>query len=281
MHYRWSWPLGIALLLTIAVGAWTQAQLAGAATDARVMVRDAHDTVAGVQDLAALAQPGARAAKHRHLRSDPCGHAPGQLRAVQLPGRAKAVRPHRLHRRHLLERPGHSGPASAQAALDAQAKFGLPRTPLIANVHFPGQAAEFEALRQAYRTWLDQHRNVLAKDLAAGQADAASALSTGSAETNFAAVVKAADAVRATARSRFDDIWQNVYFTSTLDQGLALALPRGGSAGGLGPLAPPQRTLRLAHQAWQPAAPRQFFARRCRSCSSFFGAGPTAGPRRS
>jgi uncharacterized protein (TIGR03382 family) len=58
--------------------------------------------------------------------------------------------------------------------------------------------------------------------------DAARTLSTGSAATNFAAVVKAADAVRDTARTRFDDIWQTVYFTSTLDQGLALAFPAAG-----------------------------------------------------
>ncbi len=234
MHYRWSWPLGVALLLTIAVGAWTQEQLARAATEARVMVRDAHDTVAGVQDLAALLS------QERALQSiaifDPT-HAATHLASFEQYNflvEQKLCGPTDCTATTFLSGPDTIDPQVEQAALDAQAKFGLPRTPLIANVHFPGQAAEFEALRQAYRTWLDQHRNNLAQALAAGDVDAARTLSTGSAATNFAAVVKAADAVRDTARTRFDDIWRTVYFTSTLDQGLALAFPLAGLLGAWG-----------------------------------------------
>jgi hypothetical protein len=126
-----------------------------------------------------------------------------------------------------LSGPDTIAPAVKEAAVNEQGRLGLPRTPLIANVHFAGQADQFEALRVAYRRWLDLHGQ-LATQLTSRQTAAASALSTGESAAAFAGVRSAADAVRDTGRRAFDAIWQRVYFTSQLDQALALLFPLAG-----------------------------------------------------
>src|SRR5207253_892335 len=106
-------------------------------------------------------------------------------------------------------------------ALKEQTTLGLPRAPLIANVHFPNQAAQLEALRIAYRKWIDEHKK-LVDAVTAPQIQQARDISTGSAATAFADVVKSADAASRVARAEYDKIWQGVYFTSSLNQVLAL-----------------------------------------------------------
>ena len=58
MHYRWSWPVGIALIVSAGLALLMQFQLGQASADARVLVREAYDNVAGVQDLSALLSQG-------------------------------------------------------------------------------------------------------------------------------------------------------------------------------------------------------------------------------
>src|SRR5207237_1126612 len=58
MHYRWSWPVGAALIVSAVLAILMQFQLGQASADARVMVREAYDSVAGVQDMIALLSQG-------------------------------------------------------------------------------------------------------------------------------------------------------------------------------------------------------------------------------
>ena len=228
MHYAWSWPLGLALLLTIGVTALMQAQLASASSDARVMVRDAYDTVAGVQDMGALLSQ-ARALEsiaifdNTHAATHLAGFDQYNFLVEQLLCGDKDC----TQVNSFLRGADTIDPQVAKTAVDAQRKFGLPRAPLIANVHFRNQAAQYETLRQDYRHWLDLHGQ-LATQLKANQVGAASALSTGASDQAFAKVVADADAVRSTTRTQYDSIWQRVYTTSSLAQVLALAFPGAG-----------------------------------------------------
>ena len=55
MHHRITLELVAAILLALGVGLWLSLQLRRADTQAKVLVRDAYDTVAGVRDVIALA----------------------------------------------------------------------------------------------------------------------------------------------------------------------------------------------------------------------------------
>jgi hypothetical protein len=227
MHYRWSWPIGLALLATLALGGWMQFELQQASGDANTLVSDAYQSVAGVQDLSALASQG------RALESiaifDPLSSTVHLASFDQYNYLVEQTLcgPVGCTAQTFLSGPDTIAPAVKEAAVNEQGRLGLPRTPLIANVHFAGQADQFEALRVAYRRWLDLHGQ-LATQLTSRQTAAASALSTGESAAAFAGVRSAADAVRDTGRRAFDAIWQRVYFTSQLDQALALLFPLAG-----------------------------------------------------
>jgi hypothetical protein len=216
---------GLALLM--------QTQLAQASSDARVMVREAYDSVAGVQDLEALLSQG------RALESivifDP-KNAEQHLASFDQYNtlvEQKLCGPRDCTAQTFLSQPDIVATGVMTRAVQEQTNLGLPRTPLIANVHFPRQADEFEALRVAYRKWIDEH-NLLANAVTGGQIQQAADISTGSAASTFAEVVKSADAANQVARAEYDKIWQGVYNTSTINQVLALVFPACGLLAAMG-----------------------------------------------
>ncbi len=233
MHYIWSWPLGLALLLTLGLTWGLQSELQTATADIRVMVREAYDNVAGVQDLAALMS------QERALESiaifDPT-HAATRLTSFDqynflveqtLCGDSGCTAT------PFLDASGNVDPGVLQTALTGQVKFGLPRAPLIANVHFAGQAQAYETLRADYRKWLQLHGQ-LASDLQQNQPAAARDLSTGALDQAFTQVVADADALRQIARTPFDQIASNVATNSTLAQNAAALFPLAGLLGAWG-----------------------------------------------
>ncbi|HMA36010.1 MAG TPA: hypothetical protein VKY74_16220, partial [Chloroflexia bacterium] len=231
MHYRWSWSLGAALLITVVLGGLMQWQLDQASSDSRVLVHDAYDTVAGVQDLQALLSQGralesiavfdapsatlhlADFDQYRQLVDQKlCGAAGCTSQASFLAGGAADA----------------IDPTVAAAAANESSKHSLP-TPLIANVHFPRQAATYEALRTDYNSWLSRHGQLAtALTGAPPNVPAAAALSTGPLDTSFAQVVQDADTIRQITRDQYDAIWKRVYTISLLGEVLALAFPAAG-----------------------------------------------------
>jgi hypothetical protein len=221
MHYTWSWPVGGALLVAAGLAFVMQLQLAQASADARVMVRQAYDSIAGVQDLAALLSQG------RALESiaifDPkqsAAHLESFDQYTTLVEQ-KLCGPRDCTQTSFLAGDGTIYPAVQRAALDEQSKLGLPRTPLIANVNFGGQANGYEALRADYRKWLDAHQ-VLATQVESNQLSVASGTSSGESAQAFAKLGTSVDAAVGVARGRFDEIWKGVYSTSSINQALAL-----------------------------------------------------------
>ena len=85
------------------------------------------------------------------------------------------------------------------AALDEQSRLGLPRAPLVANVYFPGQAAEYETLRQTYVEWLAAHEQIAAQ-VTAGDRAAAATRSTGQSADVFTRLEASTDAATAPTR---------------------------------------------------------------------------------
>ncbi|MEO8285914.1 MAG: hypothetical protein ABI670_05725 [Chloroflexota bacterium] len=227
MHYKWSWPVGAALLVCAALALLMQFQLGQASADARVMVREAYDNVAGVQDTAALLSQG------RALESiaifDPKQSALhlGNFDQYNALVEQRLCGPRDCTAQSFLAGGDAINAAVVEAALEEQSKLGLARPPLVANVHFPGQAAAYEQFRVDYRQWLDAH-NTLAQQVTAGQLQAASATSTGDSATTFARVTESANAAAQVARSEYDKIWQGVYWTTGVNQALALIFPIAG-----------------------------------------------------
>ncbi len=230
MHYRWSWSVGGALLLTVLLAAWMYFSLSAAASDARVMVRDAYDNVAGAQDLAALLSQG-RALENIAIFDS--NNATTHFQSFD--------DYNTLVEQHLCGPVGctkasafTSGSASdaiaysvVQDALNEQDKLGLPRAPLVANTHFAGQAQGLERVRQDYQAWITDHATIR-QQVTAKQITQAADTSTGQSDPAFLQLIQSTDAVRGIARAQFDQIWQRVYAISLANQALALLFPLAG-----------------------------------------------------
>lgn len=234
MHYRWSWPVGVALVVSLVLALVMVVQLGQARSDAQVMVRQAYDNVAGVQDMEALLSQGRAlesiaifdpAQSASHLDSfDPyislveqrlCG--PVDCSKSPFIATSSSVISDKVH----------------NDAVDEKNRLGLPRLPLVANVSFSGQGAAYEQFRTDYRAWLASHEK-LAQQVQAGQLDLASQTSTGESAQAFSTAVASADAVGAIARAEYDKIWQGVYRTTGINQVLWLAFPLMGLVAAFG-----------------------------------------------
>lgn len=233
MRYRWSWPIGLAIIVTLALSGLMQWHLARASNDARIMVREAYDNVAGAQGLGALLSQG------RALESiaifDPQG-APGHLASFDQYNalvEQQLCGPRDCAGNTFLSGQDRISSEVEQVARDEQDKLGLARLPLVANVHFAGQADQLEALRTSYRGWLDTHGQ-LAQQVSASQQGAARDLNTGALAQRFSEVVKNINALTGIARAEFNNIWQRVYSLSILFQLLALTFPFAGIVAALG-----------------------------------------------
>ncbi|MGA7731489.1 MAG: hypothetical protein WCD37_09480 [Chloroflexia bacterium] len=233
MHYRWSWPVGAALLACVALAGLMWVQLSQARTDASVMVRQAYDSIAGVQNVAANLSQG------RALESiaifDPERSAAhlGDFEQYLALVEQRLCGPRDCSLETFLGLSDRISTSVSGAAANEQELLGLPFLPLVANVSFPGQAAAYEQLRADYRAWLDTHGR-LAEQVQAGQLDAASQTSTGESAEAFARVVASVDAAGQVARREYDRIWQGVYRTTTINQALAIAFPLMGLMGAWG-----------------------------------------------
>ncbi|HET9495255.1 MAG TPA: hypothetical protein VFR15_13585, partial [Chloroflexia bacterium] len=235
MHYRWSWPVGAALGLVVVLGLLMWYQLDRAAQDARVMVRQAYDSVAGVQDMSAnMSQARALESiaifdpeqSERHLNSFEqyhalveqrlCGPRDCTLNSFLAAGNSERI-----------------DETVAERASEEQSLLGLPRPPLVANVAFPGQAPAYEQLRTDYRAWLDAH-GTLADQVRGGDLGGASATSSGQSVTAFDKAVQSANSAAQVARAEFDKIWQGVYLTTGINRALAFAFLLAGLAAAWG-----------------------------------------------
>jgi hypothetical protein len=235
MHYRWSWPVGAALVVVVALGLLMWYQLDRAAQDARTMVRQAYDSVAGVQDMSA------NMSQARALESI----------AIFDPEQS-ATHLNSFDQYHTLVEQRLCGPRDctvntfiaagnserideqvAERALEEQSLLGLPRPPLVANVAFSGQAPAYEQLRTDYRAWLDAH-GVLAEQVRAGDLGGASATSSGSSVNAFDKAVQSANSSAVVARTEFNKIWQGVYLTTGINRALAFAFLLAGLAAAWG-----------------------------------------------
>lgn len=226
MHYRWSWPIGAAIIVAVLLTAGVHTQLDRAASDAQVLVREAYDNIAGVQDLAALLSQ--ERALDSILVFDPQGTA-GHLADFDQYNTLVEQRlcgPRDCTKNTFLDSDDRVSASVVKAARDEQSKLGLPRTPLVANVYFGGQANEYERLRQVYRTWLAAHDKI-ASQVGANQLPAAAATSTGESAQAFTDLKANTDTATGIARNQFDDIWRRNYTLSKLFQGLAILFPIG------------------------------------------------------
>ncbi len=224
MHYRWSWPVGAALIVSAALAFLMQLQLGQASADTQVMVREAYDSVAGVQDMAALLSQGRALESIAIFNSkDAVSHLSDfdQYNAIV---EQTLCGPANCSQQSFLSGSDQISTGVITAAIAEQTRLGLPHAPLVANVNFTGQAAAYEQFRLDYRAWLDAHQK-LASQVTSGQLQAASATSTGESAPAFTKAVQSANSAGQVARNKYDNIWQGVYFTTGLNQALALAFP--------------------------------------------------------
>jgi hypothetical protein len=233
MHYRWSWPVGVALIVSIVLAIVMAVQLGQARSDAQVMVRQAYDNVAGVQDMEALLSQG-RALESIAIfdPSQSASHLASFDQYISLVEQ-RLCGPVDCSKTTFLQSPSAISDAVRKAAIDEKNRLGLPRLPLVANVAFPGQAAAYEQFRNDYRTWLTSH-DKLAQQVKAGQPDQASQTSTGESAQAFSRAVASADAAGTIARSEYDKIWKGVYTTTGINQLLWLAFPLMGLVAAIG-----------------------------------------------
>jgi hypothetical protein len=224
MHYRWSWPVGVALLASAALALLMQFQLGQASSDAQVMVHQAYDSVAGVQDMAALLSQGRALESIAIFDSKAAAAHLSDFDQYNATVEQTLCGPVNCSQQSFLSGNDTIAPSVRDAALAEQTRLGLPHPPLVANVNFPGQAAAYEQFRTDYRAWLDAHQK-LASQVTSGQSQLASSTSTGESDPAFAKAVQSANAAGQVARDQYDNIWKGVYFTSGLNQVLALVFP--------------------------------------------------------
>ncbi|MDQ6694167.1 MAG: hypothetical protein M3014_07065 [Chloroflexota bacterium] len=233
MHYRWSPPIVGALVATLLLTLSSQTELRQAINDAGMLVREAYDNVAGVQDTAALLS------QERALSSilvfDPVGTSSHLADFAQYNTlfEQRLCGPQDCTAKSFVNGNDSISPDVVTAAMNEKSKLGLPHIPLVANVFFAGQAAEYEKLRQDYRNWLATH-DKLASQVKLGQLSSATALSTGESAQIFSSLKADTDAATATARTEFDNIWKREYTATSIGGALSLLFPISGLAAAWG-----------------------------------------------
>ncbi len=230
MHHRLTPEIVIAVLIALGIAIWVGVQLRRADTQAKVMVRDAYDTVAGVRDEIALVSQqnalesiaifdnGAAAAHFKdfddyrlQFEQGLCGGAGCTTQSF------------------LSSDPGNKSPQLqvspdvVAAALAGRDQFGLRRTPLIANVHFKGEPQALEAARTAYLTFLAADTD-LRNQVAANNTAAALATDGSRSQKALQSVVNSLNDARNDSRSVYDSIWRSVQDAARIGEFLSLGL---------------------------------------------------------
>jgi hypothetical protein len=200
-------------------------QLRRGDTQAKVLVRQAYDGVAGVRDEQALvSQENAlesiaifdpSKAQQRFTEFDDLN-----LQAQQnLCGTLGCIATSFTN--------GGSTVAAAvvKSALDGQDRFGLPRAPLVANVHFAGQAQALEQTRTAYQAFLAADAELRTR-LTANPPDTAgaAAVNAGASQTAFGNTINALTCAEGSARGAYNGIWHSVRDAAHIGEGLAAVL---------------------------------------------------------
>jgi hypothetical protein len=221
--------VGVALVVVVGLGLLMWYQLDRAAQDARTMVRQAYDSVAGVQDMSANMSQG-RALESIAIfdpeQSDQHLNSFDQYNTLV---EQRLCGPRDCTANTFLSATNSEqiDQQVAELALEEQSLLGLPRPPLVANVAFPGQAGAYELLRTDYRAWLDAH-GTLAEQVRAGDLGGASGTSSGASVAAFDKAVESANAAATIARTEFNKIWQGVYLTTGINRALAFAFLLAG-----------------------------------------------------
>ena len=229
MHYLLSWPLVAALVLSLGLTGLLQYQLAQASADTPVLVHQAYEPVAGIQDLV-VALNQARALENVAVFDN--ANAPTHLAdfdnyALLINQKLCGVISSPVcSAQTFLKAPGQVADDVISAGTAATGGAGVP-PPLIANINFPQQPQLLEDLRLNYRGWISTHAQ-LADLLRAKNVDAARQLSNTTNSARYNTILDQATRFNSETRSQFDRIWQRVYNESTLGEFLALIFPAAG-----------------------------------------------------
>ncbi len=226
MHHRLTWELVVAILLALGIGAWVVAQLRRGDTQANVLVRQAYDGVAGARDEQALiSQQNALESVAIFDAGDPAKVQQHFAEIDDLTLQAQQNLCGKLGCVGASFTNGGNGvlPAVVSSALDGQDRFGLPRAPLVANVHFGTQAQNLEAARSAYAAFLNAD-NQLKAALAKSPPDTttAASLNAGASQAAFGNTIGALAAAADSARGAYTGIWHSVRDAATIGEALAV-----------------------------------------------------------
>ena len=222
LHYAWTWELALAALVGLLLFAWFNLSLLYAANRVEVLVRDAYDTVSGIQSVEALLTQVEALESMAIFNPE---QAPAflsdaeeylQQAEQQLCGEFSP---------HCTSTPFLSGnrisPQVAEAAISGQSKYGLPRAPLVAfaNDRFAGEPEALEALRAAMEQYIAANI-VLSNEVAVGEPLGAtqSPLSTEA----YVAALDAAAREQTVARQEFNGIYDRVTTSMEVNRWLAL-----------------------------------------------------------
>ncbi|HYN86926.1 MAG TPA: hypothetical protein VER55_00280, partial [Ardenticatenaceae bacterium] len=241
LHYRWTWQLLLAFLVGALLFGWFSYTLLSAANQVRVLVREAYDTVSGIQSVKALATQADALESLALFDSD---QAQATLRDYDQ--YIFVIEQQLCGERDCSERPflAPSGPVRrteieavdplvVEAAREGQSKYGLPRTPLIGNVHFRGEAAALEAVRVGLDQYLDANEDLRAAVLA-GDVERATTINQGESATALAAMLEAADDERRLVRAEFNRIWNQVRGRMSVNLWLTLLFAAAAALGAWG-----------------------------------------------
>ncbi|GEM_PF-1931640 len=227
MHHRLTWELALAILLALGVGVWVIVQLRRGDTQAKVLVRQAYDSVAGARDEQALvSQENALESIAIFDAGDP---AKVQQHFAEISDLDLQAQQNLCGKAGCVNAPFTAGGDAVQSgvvasALDGQDRFGLPRAPLVANVHFGGQATNLETARNSYTAFLKADADLKAA-LTKSPADTAAAatINAGASQTAFTNTINSLTAAAQSARGAYDGIWHSVRDAARIGEGLAVA----------------------------------------------------------
>ncbi|MDQ4078760.1 MAG: hypothetical protein M3220_21275 [Chloroflexota bacterium] len=220
LRYAWTWELVVASVVGLLLFGWFNITLIRAADDVEVLVRQAYDTISGIQSVEALL-----------TQADAL-----ESMAVFDPARSERFLSDADEYLFLLEQQLCGDRACTDtafiegselradkvaAAFEGQQTYGLPRAPLLASAstnQFEGEAVALEELRVAVQEF--RAANVeLREGVAAGSVprDVLEA-----SEVAYARALDASEQVRQIARDTFEGIYRAVVWTMAANRWLSL-----------------------------------------------------------
>ena len=134
LHYAWTWELGVATLVGLLLFVWFNVTLLRATNDVEILVRQAYDTVSGIQSVEALLTQAEALESMAIFNPEGAQNFLSDadeylfLLEQQLCGEPQP---------HCTDTPFVGGGQITQGALEiateGQGKYGLPRAPLVAS----------------------------------------------------------------------------------------------------------------------------------------------------